>query len=257
MNMKNLRQIFGLILIVGLLLSCSKDTIRNESSRLKISLTDAPGIFEEVNIDIVGVKIILNDSLVELNAQTGIYNLLDFVNGHDTVLVDEEIPNGKLSQIRLILGYNNSVKVDSIVYNLKTPSAQQSGLKLNVHKEFFSGIIYTYVIDFDAGKSVVNTGNDKYILKPVIRVFSEAITGAIQGVVQPVEANPLIYAISTTDDTSSTFSDTLSGKFMFRGLNEGTYRLEFMPDNSYNDTTLYDVEVLTGNVTVIDTLYLQ
>ena len=244
-------------MIVGFLAGCSKDAIRNESSRLTFLLTDAPGIFEEVNIDIVAVKIILNDSLAELNARTGVYNLLDFVNGHDTVLVNEEIPNGKLSQVRLILGDNNSVKVDSIVYDLKTPSAQQSGLKLNVHQEFLSGITYSYIIDFDAGKSIVITGNEKYILKPVIRVFSEAITGAIQGVVQPVEANPLIYAISTTDDTSSTFSDTLSGKFMFRGLSEGTYRLEFMPDNSYNDTILYAVEVLTGNITVIDTLYFQ
>jgi len=57
------------------------------------------------------------------------------VNGKDTLLVTDEIPSGMLSQIRLILGENNSVMVDSIVYDIKTPSAQESGLKLNVHQD--------------------------------------------------------------------------------------------------------------------------
>jgi len=38
----------------------------------------------------------------------------------------------------------------------------------------------------------------KYILRPVIRVFTELISGSITGVVQPVEARPLVKAILDT-----------------------------------------------------------
>jgi hypothetical protein len=45
--------------------------------------------------------------------------LLDFVNGEETVLVTDDIPSGMLSQIRLVLGDNNTVMADSVVYDLE------------------------------------------------------------------------------------------------------------------------------------------
>ena len=172
-----------------------------------------------------------------------------------------------VSQIRLILGENNSVMVDSMVYDIKTPSAQESGLKFNVHQDVSPGIAYTYIIDFDAAKSIVKTGkgNSKYILKPVIKVFTEAITGSIEGVVQPPEAGPAILAIGPTDDTTTVFADAISGQFMFRGLSAGYYDLEFHPDTVFGDTaftvfadtTLLDIEVFAGQTTFLDTLWFQ
>ena len=38
-------------------------------------------------------------------------------------------------------------------------------------------------MDWDVQKSIVETGSDKYILKPVIRVEAEANTGGIEGIV--------------------------------------------------------------------------
>ena len=215
-----------------------------------------PGDYQQVNIDVVGINIIMNDSLIELGTNQGIYNVLEFVNGRDTVLVDEEIPSGFVSQIRLILGENNTVMIDSTVYNLKTPSAQQSGLKLNVHQELLGGEAYAYVIDFIVEKSVIKTGNDNYILKPVIRVFTEAITGSIKGVVQPAEAKPLVMAIMNKD-TVSTYSDSVSGAFMIRGLTEGSYMVEFKPIEGFKDTALSDIGVIPGQVTEVDTVYIQ
>jgi hypothetical protein len=40
-------------------------------------------------------------------------------------------------------------------------------------------------------KSIVETGNGKYILKPVIKIYTEALSGSIQGVVQPVESKAM------------------------------------------------------------------
>src|SRR5512137_1965118 len=101
--------IIPVFLALAALLGCSKETIINEdvngvgvttdgSTRLTFRLTDAPGDFQEVNIDIVGAQAIINDSIVNLDVKAGVYNLLDFTNGKDTILVDQQIPSGKLSQ---------------------------------------------------------------------------------------------------------------------------------------------------------------
>jgi hypothetical protein len=244
----------GLIISIGLF-SCKKEESPfNGTSRLSFRLTDAPGAFEEVNVDIKGVQAIVNDTVIDLTVNAGIYNLLDFVNGKDTLLVDQQIPSGKLSQIRLILGENNTLKTGGVVYALKTPSAQQSGLKLNVHADFFQGIAYEYVIDFDAARSVVNTGSGMYILKPVLKVFTKSISGAIKGVVFPATARPAIYAISSKSDSSSVYADSISGNYLFRGLAEGVYKLSFVPVAPYTGKTLTDVSVKNGSVTSIDTV---
>lgn len=237
------------------MVSCREDQgFENGTSRLTFRLTDAPGDYDKVNIDIAGVEVIINDSIIDLSVDEGVINLLDFVNGKDTLLVDQTVPSGKLSQIRLILGDENSVEIGEEVYELKTPSAQQSGLKLNVHADFVEGVAYEYTIDFDASRSVVVTGNGNYILKPVLKVFTKSISGAIQGVVSPASAKPLIYAISEAKDSISANADTLSGKFMFMGLNAGAYKVSFIPKAPFADTVLTNVQVRTGSVTKLDTL---
>ncbi len=73
----------------------------------------------------------------------GMYNLLDFRNGEDTLLGGVSLPAGKVSRIRLILGDNNQIEMgDGSTVDLKTPSAQQSGLKLNVDADLKPGIPY-------------------------------------------------------------------------------------------------------------------
>jgi hypothetical protein len=254
--MKTMKKILFAAGLAVIIAGCSDMNTDSSRADIQFRLTDAPGEFQEVNIDIVAVNVIVNDSMIELGTNQGIYNLLDFVNGRDTLIVDEDIPSGYISQIRLVLGENNTVMVDSVVYALKTPSAQQSGLKLQVHEELVGGESYAYVIDFMVDKSVHQTGNGKYMLKPVIRVFTEAITGAISGIAQPAEARPVITAMSDVD-TVSTYADTVSGTFMIRGLAEGNYKLEFIPLDAYQDTVLTDITVLPGQVIEVDTMFIQ
>src|SRR3546814_5702897 len=67
--------------------------------------------------------------------QRGMYNLLELVDGHDTLLVDAMIPSGKIHQLRLVLGDENWITINGEDHALKTPSAQQSGLKLNINAD--------------------------------------------------------------------------------------------------------------------------
>lgn len=83
------------------------------------------------------------------------------------------IPAGDVSQVRLILGNNNTLMLrDSTVVPLKIPSSEQSGVKINVHGRIPPNGPLVIVLDFDAGKSIVNEGNGSYSIKPVISVKS-------------------------------------------------------------------------------------
>jgi hypothetical protein len=118
-----------------------------------------------------------------------------------------------------------------------------------------AGLVYDLWIDFDAARSIVETGNGKFILKPVIRTYTESISGAIEGVVDPANSNAYIMSISATDDTVGTFADTVSGKFLLSGLAEGTYDVIIQPA-ALDTVSVEDVEVNLGEVTLLDTIFL-
>ena len=220
-------------------------------------MTDAPGDYDAVYIDLIGAEVHSDvKGWVALNVKAGIYNLTNLTNGKDTLIANGQVAVGNISEIRLILGNNNSVVVKGKTYALTTPSAQQSGLKLQVHTVLVEGITYSLLIDFDADKSIVDTGNDKYILKPVLRVITKAIDGAIKGTALPLLAQPAIYAIIGTD-SFSTYAHPLTGEYFIGGLASGNYKVVFMPKSIYADTAIAGITVTTGAVTNMGTVIIK
>jgi len=238
------------ILTMVVLAGCKKDdTGSSGMTPVKVYLTDAPGNFQQVNVDIIGVEFKMEEAgTVILNVNSGVYNLLDFTNGVDTLIASSDVPSGMLSQVRLILGPNNSVMVDSVVYPLSTPSAQQSGLKLNVHSTLVEGVVYNLLLDFDANQSVVLTGNGDYILKPVIRVVSTATTGSIHGNVATALALPATISAVEGLNTFTSVTDT-NGYFLMQGIPAGTYSVTITPQTPYVALTIPNVSVTVGNMT--------
>lgn len=255
MHIKN-SHFFGIVITGLMFTSCSpgQNPADGGTAKMNVRLTDAPGEYDEVNIDVQAVEIIYNDSdRVTMNAvRPGVYNLLDLTNGLDTLIATEDIPSGEISQIRLILGENNTVMVDSTLRDLNTPSAQQSGLKINFHETLVSGITYEVTLDFDASRSIVLTGNNKYQLKPVIRAFVGAISGSIEGHVNPDSAVSYTFVIDNTD-TIGTLPDS-TGYFRINGLPAGSHDVNFTALAPYTDQTVNGVNVTLGQVTDIDTV---
>jgi len=239
--------------------SCSKE---KGKSRLSIYLTDAPAAYDALNIDIVKVEIKSSsdqgdDGWQTLPVNAGIYNLLEFTNGMDTLLSSVELPAGKVSQLRLILGSNNSIVVsgNSLPLPLSTPSAQTSGLKFNINADLVAGIEYKIWIDFIADRSVVVTGNNVYKLKPVIRTFTEATSGAIKGNVQPAASQATVFAIAGTDSLSA-IPDAATGDYLIRGVPAGNWKVLADGNNGYIDQSIDNIAVSLGQVTVVDTITL-
>lgn len=105
-------------------------------------------------------------------------DLLTLTNGALVSLGQVQLPAGSYQQMRLVLAantngdpYANAVAPSGgRLVALKTPSAQQSGLKMNVDLSVPAGKEVDFAIDFDACKSIVKAGKSgKFLLKPVLR----------------------------------------------------------------------------------------
>jgi hypothetical protein len=152
-----------------LVIACKKE---NRTTTLKVNLTDAPMDAEEVNIDLKAVRVNFADDSSgwsDLSAVPGIYNLLGLQNGVDTLIGTGTVPAGYLKEIRLVLGTNNTIKINGQVYPLTIPSGSESGLKIKVNKSL-AAPLDSLLIDFDAALSIHQEGTGDYTLRPVLKI---------------------------------------------------------------------------------------
>jgi hypothetical protein len=161
-------------------ISCSEDEDDNGDGTANVEISMSNTVsgsreYQEVNIDLMQVSIhsssdsSSSSGWVDLETNQGIYNLMDFTSGNDTILAfDSVLIVQKISQIRLVLGDNNTVVENGETYDLDTPSAQTSGLKISVNATLEPGQHYIIQLDFNPDESIVKTGNGKYKLQPVI-----------------------------------------------------------------------------------------
>jgi uncharacterized membrane protein len=164
------------IVIVSLLsicticfVACKKDA---SSSQLKVRMTDAPGEWDAVNIDLKEVQVKLNtDSTkwITLQTNTGIYDLLGLQNGIDSLIAQGTFSTTEtVKEIRLIVGSENSITVNGQTYALTIPSGAETGLKIKINKKL-NATIETVLIDFDAALSI-RQEVDGFKLQPVIKL---------------------------------------------------------------------------------------
>ncbi len=162
--------LLGITLLVTFsVFSCKKDS--GGSTTLRVKLTDAPASFEEVNVDLKEIRIKLEgdtSSWLSMKTEAGIYNLLELQNGVDTLISELVLPQGKVKEIRLVLGQENSIKAGGEVFPLTIPSGSESGLKIKVDKEL-RGPVDSLLIDFDAALSV-KSEEGGYKLRPVVKL---------------------------------------------------------------------------------------
>jgi len=224
--------------------SCNKDK-KGDQVLLTVRMTDAPANYDAITVDVQGVEIIGADGgTIMLTTTSGLYNLLDLSNGVNAILASGYIKAGKVSQVRLILGPNNTIRVDNVNYPLSTPSAMQSGLKVQMNQTFEAGVEYTVLLDFDANQSIILKGNNEYQLKPVIRTIDEAISGAIKGSFTPIGINVSISATSNGIIYSSAANS--NGYFLIAGLPAGIYDITITPDLPLIPITLTGKTVTNG-----------
>jgi hypothetical protein len=167
---KNLVIVGLFALSTGILFTqCSKS--EEATTTLRVRLTDNPTALDEVNIDLLEVRVNFRDDStgwITLPTTRGFYNLLALQNGVTTMIGTGAVPQGILKEIRLILGPANTVKENGVILPLTIPSGSESGVKIKVDKKL-AATLDSLVIDFDAALSVKRE-NDGWKLKPVLKL---------------------------------------------------------------------------------------
>jgi hypothetical protein len=148
--------------------SCKKES---SGTTLNVKLTDAPAAYDEVNVDIREVNIKMDDDTgwISLPTTAGIYNLLDYQNGVDTLVAQAFVTGATIKEVRLVLGTENTIKIGTESYPLTIPSGSESGLKIKMNKSLKEGVDYLS-LDFDAALSVSEELSG-YKLRPVIKIL--------------------------------------------------------------------------------------
>lgn len=250
--MKAKIELLALLVIPAMLLfSCRKD--EDKASHLSVRMMDAPSpyAFEQVNVDVREVEAHIETreggEWIRLEAEAGVYNLLTLTNGLDTLIGQNIVPVGRLSQLRLVLGSENSVKVGGTLYPLFVPSGSASGLKINVHQEITENRPVVIFLDFDAAQSVSLNSNG-YRFHPVIRGFTAAGTGNVKGHVN-IPGPGIAVTLSNGTSLYSTYTNQLTGYFLLRGVQSGEYTLKIYPKDSDIPIVVTGIQVTAGFTT--------
>jgi len=216
------------------------------SGTMKVSMTDAPSCgYDAVYVTVDKVRVHQGSDAADGAsgwvdiplARPQRVDLLTLTNGVLFPLGETPLPAGTYRQMRLVLADNtqaaplaNSVKpTGGAETPLDTPSAQQSGLKLNMNVDVPAGQVVDVVLDFDACKSVVRRGNSgRYNLKPVITVIPVVNSGGqrVEGWVDLTAAGSgtLVSLQSQGVPVKASIPDSL-GRFVLFPVPAGSYDL--------------------------------
>lgn len=271
--------------------SCKKsdagsDDIGPNQNKISVYLTDGPGYFDDVMVNIQGIAVKIDTTQAwwghnlnfhnwknnwgnkdqkddgafwdTLQITPGIYNLLDFANGADTLIASSAVPKGRIIAFRLTLAdEGNSLGKNGVTYPLELMAGWNT-VYVRVYGDNFQSVTsnhYKIWIDFDAGRSVIQVHNGLFYLRPFLRAFAVSNTGAITGTVKPKDAYPVISVENETDTLYAIPGK--NGMYMVKGLPEGTYSIFINPSSDYKDTTIANITVVAGKTTQAGSVILR
>jgi hypothetical protein len=251
---------FAMTALSLFLAGCSNSNDATGTSGVMVRLSDAPGDYKEVNVEVKDV--LVKSSLdtgdqgwVSIGKNPGVYNLLELTGGVNVLLADNTIASGNLGQIRLLLGDNNTVVLkDGTTHALSTPSGQQSGLKLQVNQTLLADKTYEFLLDFDVEHSIVVQagGSGIYNLHPVIRVSTKETSGSIKGTISPLLVGFQVMASVQVGTTTVSAYANAEGVFQLDGLPVGTYTVTLTPDIASGKEVKTIPGVIVANGTTTD-----
>lgn len=291
--MKKYLKLFLGIQIVLFAFACNKEsntaagtsnTANNAvgAQAFNIYLTDGPIWKDTVNLDIKVVEAKLDtsmhkgddhfgdndaDSLNDLKQSDAyghwdtlkftpnIYNVAALRNGIDQLLATGNI-KGTLRKVRITLGTRNTITDSGIIYPLVNKGKYvYADIHANHHqKDSVSQSNQALWLDFDLFRSI-KLVNGTYYLLPFLKPFSNENFAGVQGTVLPIDAKPLITIYNSTD--TSYGLPNKAGFYKVRGINQGTYAINFKASNGYKDTTITNVVLTNGKVTIINNITLH
>lgn len=243
-----------------------------ETGFVTVNLTDAPVSTNKltvVNINVTEISAQISGTgddgwqLLKAFDPDGLdINLLDYTGGLSLALAEDvELPAGKVNQIRFKLNapeegddgsnpgcyleYDYTPAGGIETYPLYIPSGSSSGFKAVGSFDIPANGSVTVTADFDARKSLVDSGGGVYKLKPVIRLIVDDEAGRIKGTVTMNGDNFdysdwYVYAYEADDYSAGEQTPDADGMVMVNAVNtcplgdDGSYVLPFLAEGTYD-----------------------
>lgn len=168
------------LLIIGVILSlvsisffsgCVEQT--GGEGTLELKITDKPG---DLNISAAWINIsTIQVHMSGNNSTAGWITIIEDGQDFDLIkltnvteyLGKENLTAGNYTQIRFDVNSAN-ITIDDVVYNLTIPSKT---IKLIKPFNITDGETTTLILDFDANESIHETGNEKYMFQPTVKII--------------------------------------------------------------------------------------
>lgn len=250
------------VLAVGLVVAftvqgCGGSTpLSSETGTLAVHMSDAGGS----DITAANVTITKIDAHIGSNWQTVFTGSqavdLFALRNNDMILGSALVAAGDYSQVRIYV--SNATVTDSTgVHTVEIPSAEQSGIKVNLNYTIDPNVVTDVLLDFNVGKSFVLQGNGVYRLKPVIPAVVKILSGTATGTVSNAGGVLLGASVTATYTAGSNYPvgtvvnntfTQVDGTFKVWALMPGTYTFTF----SYLNPLTLAVETATVTNVVVN-----
>jgi hypothetical protein len=269
--MKNKKTLLLLSLLfltmILVIISCKKEASSEAGgalppgkSEIKIMMTDDPSvIFDSIFLDIQRVEVKVEDSTGRerwdtLTIRAGVYNILRFRNGLDTLLAVGYIPNGEVEKIRITLGTRNSVVLNGVTIPLTNIDKV---ITIDVHGDVdrLDPRHLRIWLDFD-GHGSIRFHNGRWELKLKIGHFCHGKSGELEGEIRPSGALPASLMVIAGTDTLRAIPDN-DGEFKIRGIKTNTVTLIIKPSNGYKDSVINNIPIRRGDDTDLGKIVLH
>lgn len=190
-----------------------------------------------------------------LQVSAGVYDLLQFRNGIDALLASGTIPRGEIKAVRITLGTNNTVVVDSVTYPLSLPGTRKITVKIDDVERSGSDDLQLH-LDFDLGNSIVQLNGNHFQLNPFIKPFNENKSGRVEGRVLPKEAKAIVSLTGNLDTLQAIPGK--EGEFKIRGIRSTRFDLHFKATaGGYRDSTISNISINPGQEIKIGSVTLR
>ena len=273
----------SICLLSSALIACgggggSSSSASSSTGQLSVDITDGPvESASEVVIAFTSIEVkpVDGDARTINFDETQQLNLLDYQGENFATLLDEEdLDAGDYDWMRLIIDDAQTyIVIGDTQHELTIPSGSQSGLKLNDGFNITGGQETQIMLDFELSKSVYQTGNGAYKMKPVIRQINLNDSETLSGIVATAliedencnndpnnEVGNAVYLFANLDTTPQDIqgndNDPISTanvsfddedqryEFTLGFVPDGDYTLSFTCDAVLDDPTEADDDVI-------------
>ena len=219
--------------------SSNSNSSSTESGTFKVKMTDAPGNYTALDVQITGIDAYLeNDGWVSLNNKIQHVSVLNLTNGVETLLAYKGMAKvGTYSKLRITFGNDNTLTLSESIGVGGVSSNGSTTVQLlwdgpreviiEINEEISANSQAEALLDFQVVQSIKEAAQ-QYIIDPVITEIKDAETG-LRGEVQGTANAAVIITNGLTK--LSTYIDA-SGNFLIRGVDEGVYDLVVIPETT-------------------------